>query len=181
MIAALLVAVAVMATPVASGEAERVRLVKVVDYGVHHHKSKRACRRHGDRHCRRHVHWRRARRQPPAPAPAPQPTPAPTPTPTPAPPGTLPSRTGVDLTEWRVTPSYRELKAGEVEFNASNLGEDEHDFSVRDGGGTVLANEVVLPGEAVTVRLSLAPAAYTLYCSIDDHEQQGMRSDITVR
>jgi uncharacterized cupredoxin-like copper-binding protein len=124
------------------------------------------------------VRWRRAPgEQAPAPG-APQPTP--TPTPTPVPPGTLPSRTGVDLTEWRVTPSYRELKAGEVEFNASNLGEDDHDFSVRDGAGAVLANEVVRPGDSVTVRLSLAPAPYTLYCSIDDHEQQGMRSDITV-
>ena len=68
-----------------------------------------------------------------------------------------------------------------VEFNAINLGEDEHDFSVRDAAGTVLANEVVLPGDGVTVRLSLAPAGYTLYCSISDHEQQGMRADITVR
>jgi hypothetical protein len=177
---ALLVAVALMATPIAGGPAERQRLVKVVDYGAHHHKTRLACRRHGDRHCRRHVHWRRARGQAPAPQPAPQPAPTPTPTPTPAP-GTLPSRTGVDLTEWRVTPSYRELRAGDVEFSASNLGEDEHDFSVRDGVGTVLANEVVMPGEDVTVRLSLAPAVYTLYCSIDDHEQQGMRADITVR
>ena len=38
-----------------------------------------------------------------------------------------------------------------------------------------------MPGDGVTVRLSLAPAVYTLYCSIDDHEQQGMRADITVR
>jgi hypothetical protein len=174
---ALLVAVAIAATPVATGDADRYRVVKVVDYGAHHHTPKRACRRHGDLHCRRHVHWRRAREE--APQPAPQPTP--TPTPTPPAPGTLPSRTGVDLTEWRVTPSYRELKAGEVEFNAANLGEDEHDFSLRDGVGTVLANEVVLPGDSVTVRLSLTPAAYTLYCSIDDHEQQGMRADITVR
>jgi hypothetical protein len=177
---ALLVAVAVAATPLATGGVERVRLVKVVDYGPHHHKTTRACRRHGDRHCRRHVHWRPARRQAPAPQPGPEPMPTPEPTPTPAP-GTLPSRTGVDLTEWRVTPSYRELRAGEVEFNATNLGEDEHDFSLRDGAGTVRANEVVLPGDSVTVRLSLAPAAYTLFCSIDDHEQQGMRSEITVR
>jgi hypothetical protein len=175
---AILLAVAISATPLASGGTERYEVVKVVTYGKHHHKTKRGCRRHSDRHCRRHVRWRRVRDEAPAPVPTPQPTPAPTPTPEP---GTLPSRTGVDLTEWRVTPSYRELKAGEVEFNASNLGEDDHDFSVRDTGGTVLANEVVRPGDGVTVRLSLAAAGYTLYCSIDDHEQQGMRADITVR
>ena len=180
MIAALLVAVAVMATPIAGGPAERQRLVRVVDYGAHHHKTKRACRRHGDRHCHRHVHWRRDRRQAPAPQPVPQPAPTPTPTPTPAP-GTLPSRTGVDLTEFEVKSSYPELRAGEVEFNAANLGEDVHDFSVRDGVGTVLANEVVMSGGEVTVRLTLAPAVYTLYCSLEDHELQGMRTDITVR
>ena len=176
---ALLVAVAISATPLATGGTERYEVVKVVTYGKHHHKTKRACRRHDDRHCRRQVRWRRVRDEAPGPRPTPQPTPSPTPTP--SPPGTLPSRTGVDLDEWRVTPSYRELRAGEVEFNASNLGEDDHDFSVRDSVGTVLANEVVRPGDGVTVRLSLAPAAYTLYCSIDDHEQQGMRADITVR
>ncbi len=80
-----------------------------------------------------------------------------------------------------MTPSYRELRAGEIEFNAANLGEDDHDFSVRDGGGNVLANEVVLTGDSVTVRLSLSPAVYTLYCSLPDHEAYGMRTEITIR
>ena len=183
---ALLLAVAIAATPVASGEAERHKLVRVVDYGVHHHKTKRACRRHGDRHCRKHVHWRRAGTRAPSPGPAaPEPTPTPTPTPTPAP-GSLPSRTGVDLTDdddngWAVIPAYRELKAGSIEFNANNLGMDDHDFSVRDGDGNVLVNEVVLQGESVTVRRTLSPAVYTLYCSLLDHEAKGMRADITVR
>jgi hypothetical protein len=178
---AFLAALAISATPVSVGGAERYEVVKVVHYGVHHHATRRACRRHGDRHCRRHVHWRRARRPAPAPAPpAPSPAPAPTPTPGPTPPS-LPSRTGVDLTEWRVTPAYRELRAGEVEFHAANLGEDDHDLSVRDGAGTVLANEVVLVGDSVTVRIDLEPAVYTLFCSLPDHEDRGMRADITIR
>ena len=60
-----------------------------------------------------------------------------------------------------MTPSYRELRAGEVESNAHNLGEDAHDFSVRDAGGNVAANEALGPGDGVTVRLH-ARRRYTL-------------------
>ena len=175
---ALLLAVAITATPLASGGTERYEVVKVVTYGKHHHKTKRACRRHDDRHCRRHVRWRRVRDEAPGPAPTPQPTPTPTPTPEP---GTLPSRTGVDLTEWRVTPSYRELRAGEVEFNASNLGEDDHDFSVRDADGDQLGTVALAPGASASVRLTLAAGVYRLYCSLPDHEAAGMRANVTVR
>ena len=47
-----------------------------------------------------------------------------------------PSRTGVDLVdgeEWTVRPSYRILAAGRIEFVATNVGEDDHDLSVRRG------------------------------------------------
>ncbi len=33
-----------------------------------------------------------------------------------------------------MTPAYRVLAAGTVEFNATNLRMDDHDFSVRVGG-----------------------------------------------
>jgi plastocyanin len=106
------------------------------------------------------------------PAPAPNPTPAPRP---------LPSRTGVDLDEWRVAPAYRELRAGAVEFNAANLGEDDHDFSVRDADGATLKAVPLAPGESAGVRLTLAAGTYTLYCSLPGHEELGMRARVTVR
>jgi uncharacterized cupredoxin-like copper-binding protein len=92
----------------------------------------------------------------------------------------LPSRTAVDLDEWRVTPAYRELAAGEVEFNAANLGEDDHDFSIRQGA-TQLRTVALAPGESESVRLTLAACVYRLYCSLPDHEAAGMRSNVTVR
>jgi Copper binding proteins, plastocyanin/azurin family len=194
LLAALLATIAL-----GGGQAEDYRIVKVTHYGIHRHrhKTRRACRRHSDRHCRKHVHRRRVRLpaprpSPPGPAPAPAPAPPapapdPGPAPSPDPPGpALPSRTGVDLTDddangWRVTPAYRVLKAGDVEFNASNLGMDDHDFSIRNGAGTVLATEFLPPGEGATVRLTLAPAVYTLFCSLPGHEEVGMRADVTVR
>ncbi|HEX5619765.1 MAG TPA: hypothetical protein VFX51_15195, partial [Solirubrobacteraceae bacterium] len=146
---AALLAVAALAAPAPAS----YRIVTVSYYGVakHHHTSKRACRRHGDRRCRKHVpRWGLT----PAPTPAP-PGPGPGPTPTP-PPGTLPSRTAVDLDEWRVTPAYRELAAGEVEFNAANLGEDDHDFSIRDADGDQLRSVALAPGQGASVRVTLS-------------------------
>ena len=111
------------------------------------------------------------------PAPHVPPGPGPTPTPSPTP---LPSRTGVDLDEWRVTPAYRELAAGEVEFNAANLGEDDHDFSIREDAAP-LKTVALAPGESASVRVTLAAGVYTLYCSLPSHEGYGMRAKVTVR
>jgi hypothetical protein len=112
----------------------------------------------------------------PAPAPAPQATPTPTPAATPA----LPSRTGVDLDEWIVRSSYRTLRAGSIDFNAANLGEDDHNLSIRGGGETYGPLDLA-PGDADTLRVTLTPGTYTLYCSLLGHEEQGMRTEITVR
>src|SRR4051794_32321114 len=112
------------------------------------------------------------------PTPGPGATPAATPTPTATP--VYPSRTGVDLDEWVVRSSYRTLRAGTIDFNAANLGEDDHNLSVR-GGGKEYGRLDLAPGDADTLKLSLAPGAYTLYCSLEGHEEQGMRTDITVR
>jgi hypothetical protein len=114
----------------------------------------------------------------PTPTATPQPgaTPAPTPTATPV----YPARTGVDLDEWVVRSSYRTLRAGTIDFNAANLGEDDHNLSVR-GGGHEYGRLDLAPGDADTLRLSLAPGTYTLYCSLQGHEERGMRTDISVR
>jgi hypothetical protein len=123
---------------------------------------------------------------------APQPTatpkpgvnPAPTATPTPTPSGPVyPSRTGVDLTdvrEWAVRPSYRILAAGRIDFNVNNLGEDDHNLSIR-GGGREYGRIDLHPRDDATLTVDLAPGAYTLYCSLPDHEAAGMRADISVR
>jgi plastocyanin len=131
------------------------------------------------RRCRR-AHRLRARATPPVVTPRPGATPTPTTTPT-----RYPSRTAVDLTDddangWKVTPAYRTLAAGTVEFNASNLGEDDHDFSVRIGS-TVLVSRFLHPGEGDTARLVMGPGTYTLFCSLPGHEQLGMKTDVTVR
>jgi uncharacterized cupredoxin-like copper-binding protein len=93
---------------------------------------------------------------------------------------TYPSRTGVELLEWRVRPAFRTLAAGRVEFDAANQGEDDHNLSVR-AGGTEYGHVDLAPGEEGSIVLQLAPGTYTLYCSLTGHEEQGMRTDISVR
>jgi hypothetical protein len=131
-----------------------------------------------------------AQRDPDAPAangdgpsatPTPTPTPKPGATPTPTPdPIKYPSRTGVDLSEWIVRSSYHTLAAGRVVFNAANLGEDDHNLSVR-GGGNEYGKVDVAPGDTASLVLQLTPGTYTLYCSLLGHEDQGMHTDISVR
>jgi plastocyanin len=114
-------------------------------------------------------------------------TPTPTPSATPAPSATAtpdpvkyPTRTSVDLTEWEVRSSYGTLAAGRVVFNANNLGEDDHNLSVRSGSHEYGRYELA-PGDSGSLVLQLAPGTYTLYCSLTGHEDQGMRTDISVR
>jgi hypothetical protein len=116
----------------------------------------------------------------PTPTPAPGATPTPTATATPVATPVYPKRTGVDLDEWLIRSSYRTLAAGTIDFNASNLGEDDHNLSVR-GGGREYGRLDLAPGDADTLRISLAAGTYTLYCSLVGHEDQGMRADINVR
>jgi plastocyanin len=100
-----------------------------------------------------------------------------TPTPTPV---TYPSRTGVELLEWRVRPAFRTLAAGRIDFNAANQGEDDHNLSVR-AGGQEYGHIDLAPGEEGSLVLQLQPGTYTLYCSLTGHEDAGMDTDITVR
>ncbi len=108
------------------------------------------------------------------------PTPTATPAPTPAPPGTYPTRTNVDLDEWFVRPSYRILAAGSIDFNVNNRGEDDHNLAVR-AGDREYAELDVAPGDTATLTVDLGLGTYTLYCSLPDHEEAGMRATISVR
>jgi hypothetical protein len=116
----------------------------------------------------------------PTPVPGAPATPTPVATPVPTATPVYPKRTGVDLDEWLVHSSYHTLAAGTIDCNASNLGEDDHNLSVR-GGGQDYGRLDLSPGDAETLTLRLPAGTYTLYCSLQGHEEQGMHTDITVR
>jgi plastocyanin len=116
----------------------------------------------------------------PKPGASPTPTPTATATPTPTATPTYPKRTAVDLVEYDIRSSYATLAAGRVTFNANNLGEDDHNLTVRRGSEDLGAISLG-PGDANPLVLDLAAGTYTLYCSLEDHEQKGMKLTISVR
>jgi plastocyanin len=103
------------------------------------------------------------------------------PTPSPPPPPAALARTGVDEGEYYVRPTHPIVAAGPVELDPANLGMDEHNLAVRDAQGRVLGTVAVDPGQTQTLTLSLHAGTYTLFCSLYNHEQLGMRSTLTVR
>jgi hypothetical protein len=108
------------------------------------------------------------------------PTPIATATPVPTATPVYPRRTAVDLVEWDIRSSYLTLAAGQVSFNANNLGEDDHNLSVR-GGGKEWGKLDLAPGERATLSLALPAGDYTLYCSLLGHEDAGMKVGISIR
>jgi uncharacterized cupredoxin-like copper-binding protein len=70
--------------------------------------------------------------------------------------------------------------AGDVEFNVTNFGQDDHDLSIRGPSGQV--KSVAVPaGQLRTFSVNLPAGSYTLYCSIADHEQKGMLAPLSVQ
>ena len=107
----------------------------------------------------------------------PAPTTTATPVPTATPPPSYPSRTHVVLDEWTVQSSYIVMKAGPLEFNVDNFGEDDHNLSIKGRDDTL----PVPPGGSGQLTVTLAPGTYTLYCSLPEHEGNGMRTTLTVK
>jgi Sulfocyanin (SoxE) domain len=115
----------------------------------------------------------------------PQPTATPAPTATPPPP--TETRTGIDLDDrndqlvMRLT--YKVLKAGTIELVPFNLGEDDHNLTVKDPAGNVI-EDVDMPsgGDAESVVLdNLAAGDYYLFCNVDTHDKLGMHATLTLR
>ena len=102
--------------------------------------------------------------------------------PPPPPPPAYPSRTGVDENEYYVYPAHGTLAAGPVELYPHNYGEDDHDLTIADADGNILAQAYLTPGQTQTVSLTLAAGTYRLYCSLygGAHAQLGMDTTLQV-
>ncbi|MET0811207.1 MAG: hypothetical protein ABWY65_08855 [Thermoleophilaceae bacterium] len=94
-----------------------------------------------------------------------------------------PTAVGVGEREWRVALYRSEVPVGRVRFNVRNFGEDGHDLAVRNRAGKVLGRLAELRPDAtgsLTVRLRRA-GRYTVFCTLEGHEQLGMRATLKVR
>lgn len=93
-----------------------------------------------------------------------------------------PARLGVSATEFHLTLSRPSVKAGVVQIELQNDGEDPHDLRVRRVGGShTFSIPLVGPGKRRTVAIHVKPGSYQLWCSLADHRALGMQALLRVR
>lgn len=93
-----------------------------------------------------------------------------------------PARLGVSTKEFHLTLSRPAVKAGPVEIELQNIGEDVHDLRFRRIGGTrtyVIA--LTQPGKRRILEAKLRPGRYRLWCSVAGHRALGMQAALRVR
>jgi uncharacterized cupredoxin-like copper-binding protein len=102
----------------------------------------------------------------------------------------------VGLSEFKVTPDERQVKAGRVTFDVRNAGKEGHELvllrtdkpagtlghgkRVPETGKAGEAGDVPA-GKSKKVSIKLAPGHYALICNLPGHYAAGMRRDLTVR
>jgi hypothetical protein len=93
-----------------------------------------------------------------------------------------PARLGVGAGEFHLVLSRPSVKAGVVEIELQNTGQDPHDLRVRRVGGThTFTIPLTKPGARRDVALNLRPGRYRLWCSVADHRALGMQALLRVR
>ncbi len=93
-----------------------------------------------------------------------------------------PARLGVDATEFHLMLSRPSVRAGVVEIELQNSGQDPHDLRVRRiGGKHTFVVPLTQPGGHKSVSLNLKPGRYQLWCSLADHRSLGMQAVLRVR
>ena len=85
------------------------------------------------------------------------------------------------LSEWKVELSQPTITAGAVTFTVTNTGSVPHAFEV-EGQGIEQETEVIQPGSSATLKLTLKPGNYDVYCPVggDSHKHLGMETHLRV-
>ena len=99
-----------------------------------------------------------------------------------APAEAAPARMLVTADEWSLVLSRRKVKAGVVELQLYNRGEDAHDLAARrrDGTGPTRRLGETRPGALGEARWRLRRGRYRLWCTLPGHEDRGMRATLRV-
>jgi hypothetical protein len=85
------------------------------------------------------------------------------------------------LSEWKVELSQPSITAGAVTFTVMNAGTVPHAFEV-EGQGIEQETDVIQPGSSTTLKLTLKPGNYDVYCPVggDSHKHLGMETHLKV-
>ena len=90
-----------------------------------------------------------------------------------------PQTVDVTETDFKIALPSTTLKAGPITFNVKNDSQDEHDLVVT-GNGVTEGTPRFGGGQSKTLKVTLKPGTYKLFCSVPGHEQLGMKLNITV-
>ncbi|HEV2149865.1 MAG TPA: cupredoxin domain-containing protein [Longimicrobiaceae bacterium] len=88
-----------------------------------------------------------------------------------------------ELSEWKVALSRDTVPAGQVTFRVTNTGKLPHALVVEGEGVDRLTNHLQA-GETTTLRVTLPPGTYEVYCPVKegtDHSAVGMHTSLVVR
>ena len=92
-----------------------------------------------------------------------------------------PTRVQVSAKEFFFALYPRTVPAGPAIVELVNFGEDPHDLRMqRIGGGRIWASPIVFPGAYYDLSANLVTGKYLLWCSIANHRQLGMETELTV-
>jgi plastocyanin len=99
-------------------------------------------------------------------------------------PKTPPSVRHVQVTavEYSFTLSRASVPAGKVVFEFVNHGQDEHNLNVLPSEGPPAGSFPTAASQAVGQQtMVLRAGTYTLFCSLPEHEQKGMKATLLVQ
>jgi uncharacterized cupredoxin-like copper-binding protein len=83
----------------------------------------------------------------------------------------------VDESEFKIVAPTTSFKAGQITFEAKNVGKIPHDLAIK---GTSDKTALIQPGGSASLSVNLKPGKYLLYCTVPGHEAAGMKLNITV-
>jgi plastocyanin len=84
-------------------------------------------------------------------------------------------------TQLAYTTNKATAKAGQVSVEFENPQELQHDVSIEDSSGKVLAETELVAGGSATATANLKPGTYTFFCSVPGHREAGMEGTLTVK
>jgi plastocyanin len=97
-------------------------------------------------------------------------------TPTPLPSGAI----SIEAKEYQFTPSTITVPAGDVIFSIKNAGTQDHEFKVFKGDQEVGGVTGFAPGLTKDATVTLAAGDYTFVCTLNGHDQLGMKGTLAV-
>lgn len=71
--------------------------------------------------------------------------------------------------------------AGKVTVDFTNDSPVQHNVTVEDSNGKELGATDTISGDSTDATFDLPAGTYTFYCSVDSHEQAGMKGTLTVK